>query len=70
MLEQLPRRKQQIVELVARGYSDREIARELGIKVCTVKDHLVAIWDSYNLRHSRALLVARFASSGDSADGR
>lgn len=48
-LEQLTRREQQIAELVANGYSNKEIGGLLKISESTVKAHLSAIYHKLGL---------------------
>lgn len=53
----LSAREEEVLDLVRRGWSNREIARELSISTNTVKTHLRAIFDKTGLR-SRLRLVA------------
>ena len=46
----LTERQIQIVELVARGNTNREIGAELGIRPATVKRHLERIYDQVGMR--------------------
>jgi len=55
----LTRREHEVVDLIARGMSNKEIARELNLAVHTVKSHVHNILDKLAL-HSR-LEVASFA---------
>ena len=54
----LTSREQQIVRLLARGMSNKEIARELIIEVATVKNHVHNILEKLNVRR-RSDAVAR-----------
>ena len=51
-------RQQEIAFLVMQGFSNREIARRLYISEQTVKDHLVAIFETMKVRR-RGELTAR-----------
>lgn len=53
----LSTREREVLELVRRGMSNREIARDLTISTNTVKTHLRAIFDKSGYR-SRVRLVA------------
>lgn len=50
-------RQLQVLQLVASGLSNKEIAREAGISHETVKKHTAAIRRQLNLRNSRELLA-------------
>jgi DNA-binding NarL/FixJ family response regulator len=54
----LTRREQQIVELLRRGCSNKEIAHELGVMEDTVKKHLQAVFGKLGVRR-RALVALR-----------
>jgi DNA-binding NarL/FixJ family response regulator len=54
----LTRREQQIVELLRRGCSNKEIAHELGVMEDTVKKHLQAVFGKLGV-HRRALVALR-----------
>lgn len=45
----LSRRERRVVELVAQGLKNREIATELGISVFVVRNYLSAIYDKIGL---------------------
>ncbi|OZF42274.1 hypothetical protein CH293_26460 [Rhodococcus sp. 14-2470-1b] len=59
---QLSRRQEQIIELVAEGYSGKEVARALGMSPKTVETHIQRIFDRYGVRN-RAGVVARWMAS-------
>lgn len=59
---QLSRRQEQIIELVAEGYSGKEVARALGMSPKTVDTHIQRIFDRYGVRN-RAGVVARWMAS-------
>ena len=56
-------RQRAVVEAVARGATNREIAEELGITERTVKYHLRAVFDRLGVSN-RAEAVARAAEAG------
>ncbi|MEU4060372.1 response regulator transcription factor [Rhodococcus qingshengii] len=58
----LSKRQEQIIELVAEGYSGKEVARLLGMSPKTVESHLQRVFDRYGVR-SRAGVVARWMQS-------
>jgi DNA-binding NarL/FixJ family response regulator len=55
----LSRREQEILELLARGYGNKEIAARLSISFDTVRTHLKRIYDKLHVR-GRAGAVARY----------
>jgi DNA-binding CsgD family transcriptional regulator len=55
---ELSQRQSQILELLQAGKVNKEVARELGIGVGTVKQHIVALFKKLNV-HNRALAVSR-----------
>lgn len=58
----LSKRQEQIIELVAEGYSGKEVARLLGMSPKTVESHLQRVFDRCGVR-SRAGVVARWMQS-------
>jgi len=56
-LSTLTRREQEIVELIRRGCSNKEIARELGIAVTTVKWNMTNILGKFGVETSKQLIV-------------
>jgi DNA-binding NarL/FixJ family response regulator len=64
----MTRREQDVIELIARGRSNKEIASELNIAVYTVKSHVHHILEKLAL-HSR-LELASYALTGDQANGK
>ena len=54
---QLTAREWQILELIAEGLTNKEIARRLGIRLATVKNHVHSILEKLNV-HSRAAAIA------------
>lgn len=56
--ENLTRREEEILRLIARGYRSKEVADELGIGVQTVNTHLRNVYEKLHVR-SRAEAVAR-----------
>ena len=61
----LTNRQRQVAKLIAMGLSNKAIARELGISVATVKDHVHAVLVQLELP-SRAAVIA--ASKGFTRD--
>jgi DNA-binding NarL/FixJ family response regulator len=61
-LEQLTEREFEVASAVARGFSNREIAVEIGVSERTVKAHLTAIFDKCSLRDRVQLALAFTAS--------
>jgi DNA-binding NarL/FixJ family response regulator len=59
-LDQLTAREQQVLRLIARGYTYKEIANELGISVKTVEAHVSAVLRKLQLSNRHEL--ARWAS--------
>lgn len=60
-------REEEVVRLVQRGLSNREIAEQLTISPNTVKTHLRAIFDKSGFR-TRVALIATLAAPGGGAD--
>ncbi|MBT8042928.1 MAG: helix-turn-helix transcriptional regulator [Pontiella sp.] len=58
-IEQLTPRQRDVVELVAAGMDNQQIADELGISILTVKKHLQAIFQSMDVQH-RTELAAKW----------
>lgn len=58
LIEPLSDREQQVLELIAQGYSNREIARSLSISLNTVKGHTRQIYGKLGV-HSRTQAVAQ-----------
>jgi len=51
-------RQRGIIELIAVGYTDKQLARQLGISSSTLRTHLERLFRRFGV-HSRAALVAR-----------
>src|SRR5689334_19691346 len=51
-------RQAQILELAARGHSDKEIARELGLSVHTIRTHLQRVYTTEGLNNRAAAVGA------------
>lgn len=56
----LSRRETQVVELLLRGYANREISTALGIALATTKKHLTRIFDKVGV-DTRVRLISRLA---------
>lgn len=63
VLAQLTRREREVLELVAQGLSNKEIARALVITTNTVKRHLKSIFEKLGV-HTRAAAAAKAISAG------
>jgi DNA-binding NarL/FixJ family response regulator len=55
----LSRREREILELVSRGYGNKEIAEQLSICVETVRHHLKRVYEKFHV-HSRSEAVVKF----------
>lgn len=58
MLPNLTAREQQILDLIAEGYTNRKISRDLSISEATVENHIHHIFTKLNISN-RAQAVAR-----------
>jgi DNA-binding CsgD family transcriptional regulator len=58
----LTQRQTDIIELIAAGYTDKELAHQLGISSSTLRTYLDRLFRRYEV-HSRAALVARWLRS-------
>jgi DNA-binding NarL/FixJ family response regulator len=56
--EVLSPRQRQIFDLVVIGQSNKEIAIELGLSLCTVKIHVAKLFDKLGVRHRSAVALA------------
>lgn len=65
---QLTRREEEVLELIAKGYANKEIALKLGTSVETVRVHLRHIYEKLHV-HSRSQAAARHFSRGGGAHG-
>jgi two-component system nitrate/nitrite response regulator NarL len=64
-LSSLARREEQILELVAKGLSNKEVARELDLQEKTVKHYMTSILQKLQVRNRvEAALLAREAGRG------
>jgi DNA-binding NarL/FixJ family response regulator len=63
---ELSRREQEVLESLARGFGNKEIAQSLSITSDTVRYHLKRIYEKLHVR-SRTEAVARFVVARDSA---
>jgi DNA-binding CsgD family transcriptional regulator len=61
-VQSLTRRQADIIELIADGYTDKELAQRLGISSSTLRTYLDRLFRRYEV-HSRAALVARWLRS-------
>jgi len=67
VLAQLTRREREVLELVAQGLSNKEIAKALVITTNTVKRHLKSIFEKLEV-HTRAAAAAKAISAGIPAE--
>lgn len=67
VLAHLTRREREVLELVARGLSNKEIARALVITTNTVKRHVKSIFEKLGV-HTRAAAAAKAISAGIKAE--
>lgn len=58
-IDALPTRQRDVVELVAEGMDNQQVADELGISILTVKTHLQIIFKTLNVQH-RTQLAAKW----------
>jgi len=56
-------RERQILELVKRGLTNKEIARRLGIMEDTVKKHLQHVYDKLGVRRRTLLMLSESRSA-------
>ncbi len=56
---ELSRREKEILELVSRGYGNKEIADQLSIALETVRHHLKRVYEKFHV-HSRSEAVVKF----------
>jgi len=62
--QSLSRREREVLEALAQGYSDKEIAARLHVSYETVRTHCRHIFEKLHVR-SRSGAVAKFLASGD-----
>lgn len=55
----LSRREKEILELVTRGYGNKEVAEQLSISLETVRHHLKRVYEKFHV-HSRSEAVVKF----------
>jgi DNA-binding NarL/FixJ family response regulator len=60
---ELSRRETEILELISRGYGNKEIADQLSIALETVRHHLKRVYDKFHV-HSRSEAVVKFLGMG------
>jgi len=65
----LTRRELEILRLVQRGRSNREIARELGVEEKTVKNHINSIYSKLGLASRVEAMATRVAGPADTPRG-
>lgn len=65
-MSELPQRQRQIVELLAAGLSNKEIAKTLGIALPTVKNHISALFRKFDTQNRIGLINKFDFQTGDS----
>jgi DNA-binding NarL/FixJ family response regulator len=63
----LTTRQSQIMRLIAKGFTDKEIARELGISRKTVDTHMRRVFAQLDVR-SRTVAVVRWLNAESSVE--
>ena len=53
----MPKRQREILQLLTRGLSNKQIAAELGIALPTVKNHLSVLFRKYGVSNRVGLLA-------------
>jgi len=66
-MDKLTRHQQRICQLVAEGFSNKEIASILTVSVQTVKNHLYIIFDAIGV-HNRTLLALEWIKYQEKED--
>jgi DNA-binding NarL/FixJ family response regulator len=61
--KRLTKRRRQVATLACRGFSNRQIAEELGMTVGTVKTHLHAIYEKLDIQSRTELATALIRST-------
>jgi NarL family two-component system response regulator LiaR len=69
-LGHLSRREREVLELIARGHSNRQIARDLGIGEQTVKTHVSAVLTKLDLEDRVQAAIFALHHQTNSRDGR
>jgi DNA-binding NarL/FixJ family response regulator len=57
-------RQEEIVALIARGLEDKEIARQLGVSVATVRTHLQRLYRNIGV-HNRSVATVKWLELRD-----
>jgi RNA polymerase sigma factor (sigma-70 family) len=58
IIKPLSDRENEVLSLVAKGYSNKEIAQELCISVNTVKNHISNIMKKMNVKNRNQLIIS------------
>jgi DNA-binding NarL/FixJ family response regulator len=62
-MKRLTDRRRQVATLACQGFSNRQIAEELGMTVGTVKTHLHAIYEKLDIQSRTELATALMTST-------
>jgi len=57
VLENLSPKEQEVAKFVAKGYSNKEIAKEMDVQLITVKKHLGSIFEKLHIRDRVSLAI-------------
>ena len=57
VLEKLSPKEQEVAKFVAKGYSNKEIAKEMDVQLITVKKHLGSIFEKLHIRDRVSLAI-------------
>lgn len=62
-------RQAQILALAAKGLPDKEVAKRLGLSVCTVRTHLHRFYKDYGVHNRVEAVVLWFGASKSNSQG-
>ena len=57
LLDELTQRQREVLNLIAKGYSNKEVAREMSLAESTVKSHLAIILKTLNVKNRTQAVV-------------
>ena len=61
----LSERQKQVCELLAKGFSDKEIAKELNLALPTVKSHIQSVKYVFRAKNRVSLVLAYLKEKGE-----